>query len=143
MFPRMPSRVGFGRRAAVDFVVCFAGGGRIFSVFFFFFFFFERTRFCCKHEAACSLIYLSTSAGARTGCHYLVCLSVRLSVCVPVCVSVSVCVTCVVFTECKSCTRPISTNPLSTEAGEYGLTRGTWVFARRLDVVAVVGLLWI
>ena len=27
------------------------------------------------------------------------------------------------------------------EAGEYGLTRGTWVFARRLEVVAVAGLL--
>ena len=29
------------------------------------------------------------------------------------------------------------------EAGEYGQTRGTWVFARRLEVVAVAGLLWI
>ena len=29
------------------------------------------------------------------------------------------------------------------EAGEYGLTRGTWVFAHRLEVVAVAGLLWI
>ena len=29
------------------------------------------------------------------------------------------------------------------EAGEYGLTRGTWVFARRLEAVAVAGLLWI
>ena len=36
-----------------------------------------------------------------------------------------------------------STNPVSMEAGEYGLTRGTWVFARRLEVVAVAGLLWI
>ena len=39
--------------------------------------------------------------------------------------------------------RPISTNPVSMEAGEYGLTRGTWFFARRLEVVAVAGLLWI
>ena len=29
------------------------------------------------------------------------------------------------------------------EAGEYGLTCGTWVFARRLDVVAVAGRRWI
>ena len=27
--------------------------------------------------------------------------------------------------------------------GEYGLTRGTFVFARRLEVVAVAGLLWL
>ena len=44
---------------------------------------------------------------------------------------------------CESCTRPISTNPGSTEAGEYGLTRGTCFVARRLEVVAVAGLLWI
>ena len=68
-----------------------------------------------------------------TGCHYLISLSVCLSVCV----------TFVVFTDCESCTRPISTNPVSMEAGEYGLTRGTWGFARRLEVVAVAGLLWI
>ena len=57
--------------------------------------------------------------------------------------SVSVFVTFVVFTDCESCTRPISTNAVSMEAGEYGLTRGTWFFARRLEVVAVAGLLWI
>ena len=51
------------------------------------------------------------------------------------------CVTFVVFTDCESCTRPISTNPVSMEAGEYGLMRGTCFFARRLDVVAVAGLL--
>ena len=80
--------------------------------------------------------------GARTGCHYLISLSVYLSVCLSVHLS-SVCVTFVVFTDCESCTRPISTNPVSMEAGEYGLTRGTWVFARRLEVIAVAGLLWI
>ena len=47
----------------------------------------------------------------------------------------------VVFTDCESCTRPISTNPLSMEAGEYGLTRGTCFFARRLEVIVVAGLL--
>ena len=34
-----------------------------------------------------------------------------------------------------------STNPVSMEPGEYGLTRGTCFCARRLDVVAVAGLL--
>ena len=56
-------------------------------------------------------------------------------------VSVSVCVTFVVFTDCERCTRPISTNPGSTEAGEYGLTRGTCFVAHRLEVVAIAGLL--
>ena len=37
--------------------------------------------------------------------------------------------------------RPISTNPGSIKAGEYGLTRGTCFVARRLEVVAVAGLL--
>ena len=38
VFPRMPSQVGRGRRAAADFVVCFGWGG-FFPVFFLFFFF--------------------------------------------------------------------------------------------------------
>ena len=54
-----------------------------------------------------------------------------------------VCVTFVVFTDCESCTRSISTNPGSMETGEYGLTRWTCFVARRLEVVAVAGLLWI
>ena len=54
-----------------------------------------------------------------------------------------VCVTFVVFTDCESRTKPISTNPASMEAGEYGLMRGTCFVARRLEVVAVAGLLWI
>ena len=58
-------------------------------------------------------------------------------------VSVCVCVTFVVFTDCESCARPISTNPVSMEAGEYGLTRGTRFFVRRLEVVAVAGLIWV
>ena len=66
-------------------------------------------------------------------------MSVRRSVCV----SVSACVTFVVFTDCESCTRPISTHPRSMEAGEYGLTRGACFVAPRLEVVAVAGLLWI
>ena len=61
----------------------------------------------------------------------------KLSVCL------SVCVTFVLFTDCESCTKPISTNPGSMEAGEYGLTRGTCFVARRLEAVTVGGLLWI
>ena len=67
-----------------------------------------------------------------TGCHYLNSLSVCLSVCV----------TFVVFTDRESCTRPISTNPRSMGASEYGLTRGACLVARRLEGVAIAGLLW-
>ena len=56
--------------------------------------------------------------GVRTGCHYISSLSVRLSVCV----------TFVIFTDCESCTRSISTNPGSMETGEYGLTRGCLLY---------------
>ena len=52
------------------------------------------------------------------------------------------CVTFVVFTDCESCTRPISTNPRSMESGEYELTRGTCSTAYRLELHAVAGLLW-
>ena len=54
-----------------------------------------------------------------------------------------VCVTFVVLTDCESCTRPISTNPGSMEAGGYGLSCETCFVACRLEVVAVAGLLWI
>ena len=46
-------------------------------------------------------------------------------------------------TDCESCMRPISTNPGSMEAGEYGLTCGTCFLACRLELDAVAGLLWI
>ena len=138
VFPRMSSRVGRGRRAAVDIVVCFGWGGFL-SVFIFRFLFsfsLLRTHTAyCKYEATflnCP-IYLSTSTGVRTGCHNLI----SLSVCV------SVCVTFVVFTDCESCTRPIFINPGSMEASEYGLTRGACFVVCRLKVVAVAGLLWI
>ena len=39
--------------------------------------------------------------------------------------------------------KPISTNPGSMEAGECGLPRRTCFVARRLEVVAVPGMLWI
>ena len=64
-------------------------------------------------------------------------------VCLSVCLCPS-CVTFVVFTDCESCTRPISTNPGSmAEECEYGLPSGTCFIARRLEVVEVAGLLWI
>ena len=108
------------------------GVGRIFFVVIFRFFFFERTRPTASTRPPC-LMYLSTSTGVRTGCHYLV----SLFVCV------CVCVTFVLFTDCESCTMPVSTNSGSMEAGEYGLTRRTCFFARRLEVVAVAGLMWV
>ena len=71
--------------------------------------------------------------GVRTGCHHLISRSICLCECV----------TFVVFTDCERCTRPISTNPGSMEAGEYGLTRGTCFVTRRLGFVVIAGLLWI
>ena len=53
----------------------------------------------------------------------------------------TVCVAFVVFADCESCTKPISTNPGYMEAGEYGLTRGVCLVANPLEVVAVAGLL--
>ena len=77
-----------------------------------------------------------------------VCLFVRLSVCLSVCLPVCVLRMCnirvfYVFADCDSWTRPISTNRGSMEAHEYGLTRRTCFIARRVEVVAVAGLLWI
>ena len=66
VFRRVPSQGGRGRRAAVGFVVCF-GCAEIFL----FLFFFERTRHAASPRRPC-LIYLSTSTGVRTGCHYLI-----------------------------------------------------------------------
>ena len=64
-----------------------------------------------------------------------------LSVCM--CFFQCVCETFVVSTDCESCTRPISRNPESIEAGEYGPAHGTCFVARHLEVVAVDGLLCI
>ena len=128
------SRGGRGRWAGVHFVACFGWGG-FFRVFFLIFFFLEGTRLAVSMIPPC-LIYLFTSTGVRTGCHYFISLSVRLFVSV----LGSVCATFVVFTDFESCTKPISTNPGSMEAGEYGLTRGTCFVARHLEVAAVAGL---
>ena len=51
--------------------------------------------------------------------------------------------TFVVFTDCESCARPISTKPGSMEAGEHGLTRGARFVAVCSEVVAVAGLMWV
>ena len=69
--------------------------------------------------------------GVRTGWPCLI----RMHICL------SVCVTFVLFTDCNSCTRPISASPESMAAGHCGLTRGTCFVARRLEVVAVAGRL--
>ena len=104
------------------------GGAGFFAVFLFVFFPFERTRPAASMRSPC-LIYLSISTGVRTGCHYLI--------------SVSLCVIFVVFTDCESCTRAISTNSGSMETGKCGRTRGTCFITCRLEVVAVAGLLWL
>ena len=52
-------------------------------------------------------------------------------------------VTFAVFTVCERCTVPILTHSGSMEAGEYALRCGTCFVARRLELVAVAGLLWI
>ena len=151
VFRRAPSRGCRGRRAAVDFVVCFGWGG-FFRVFFPGFFFFERTRPGANMRPPC-LIYLSTRNEARPrersdrgrflpigkkASYYRGAYRVPLfSLCV------CQCVTFVVFTDCESCTKPISTNPGSMEAGERRLTRGTCFITCRLEVVAVAGLMWI
>ena len=54
---------------------CVLGGADFISVFFFRFFFFERTRLAASMRPPC-LIYLPTSTWVRTGCHYIISLSV-------------------------------------------------------------------
>ena len=73
--------------------------------------------------------------GVRTGFHYLLSLSVRLCVCQCMCNVRG-------FTDCESCTRPISTNPRPMAAVVFGLAHGTCFVARRLEVIAVAGLKW-
>ena len=124
----MPSRVARGRRAAVDFSLCVLGSGGFSRVFYRLFFFRTHTA-CCKYEAALHHLPLYWYRGAYR---------------VPLFnYSVSLIETFVVFSDGESCARPISTNPGSMEAGECGLTRGTYFVACRLKVVAVAGLLWI
>ena len=60
VFRRTPSRDGRGRRAAVDFVVCFGWGGFFCVSFFRLVFFFERTRTAASMRPLC-LTHLFTS----------------------------------------------------------------------------------
>ena len=71
-------------------------------------------------------MYLSTSTGVRTGCHYLI--SLYVSVCNAR------------FYWLRALYEADFHNPGSMLAREYGLTRGTRFVARCLEVVAVAGL---
>ena len=61
---------------------CVWGAADLFCFNFFLrlLFFFERTRPAVRMRAPC-LIYRSTSTGVRTGCHYLIGLSVSMCMC--------------------------------------------------------------
>ena len=134
---------------------CVFGWGGISLFLFLRFFFFEHTRPAAstrpRFASFTSLVVMTQGrrseatesvgafrakkplhTGVRTGCHCLICLSVCVCVCD---------IEFVVFTDCDSCTRQISTNPGPMEAGEYGLSRGTCFAARRLELVAVTGLI--
>ena len=123
--PCTPSRGGRGRRAAVDFFRGVFWVRRDFFVFFSRFLFFERTRPIAGTRPSC-LMYLSTSTGVRTGCHYLI--SLYVSVCNAR------------FYWLRALYEADFHNPGSMLAREYGLTRGTRFVARCLEVVAVAGL---
>ena len=84
LFRRIPCRGDYGRRAAVDVVVCFGCEG--ISCFFLFFFSSNAHGVLQVSTRLPCLIYLSTSTGVRTGCyctgcHYLISLSVCLCMC--------------------------------------------------------------
>ena len=112
-----------------------------FHAFFPFSFFLKLTRTAASMRPPC-LIGITTSTGVCTGFHYLCSLSAGLSVCLFVCVLLYLCVTLVVFTDCESCTRPISSTPGSTETGEHWLTCGG-CFVAAGEVFGVTALLWI
>ena len=121
---------------------CVVGGVDVFVFFSRLFFFFKHTRPTASTRPPLAsftslLVMRPFSAYRQKKPHN------RGAYRVPLFISLCVCVTFVVFTDCERCTWPISTNPESMEAGEYGLTRGTCFVARRLEVVAVAGLLWI
>ena len=115
------SRGGRGHRAAVDFVVCFGWGG-VFRVFCFSSTAHGLLQVCCRLDSFTSILvmrpFLSIGQNSLLPLlNYFVC----------------VCATFAFFTDCEMCTRPISTNPESIEASEYGLTRGARFVPRRLE----------
>ena len=61
-----------------------------------------------------------------------------------VCLLCTVCLVAYSFacSNCENCTRPISINPTSSEADELGLTLGTCLVTRRLELAAVTVPLW-
>ena len=126
MFRWTPSRAFRGRRAVVHYVVCLC----VWPEFIFVRICLLRTHTaCCKYDVA----FLDLPQ-----------LMKRVRFRVPLFrsfVGLHVCVTFVVFTDCECCTRAISTHPSFMQMGKYGLTRGTWFVARRLEMVAVAGLL--
>ena len=68
---RASSRGGRGRRAAVDFVVCFGWGEFLCFVFFRFFLFFERTRPAASmRPPLASFTSLLVPAGSRAAVYY-------------------------------------------------------------------------
>ena len=88
--------------------------------------------FCTKLQTPSSFLPIGKKplrTGVRTGCHYMIINSLYVCVC-----------NIRVFTDCERFTRPISTNPGSMEAAEYGLRCGTCFVARRLEMVEVAGL---
>ena len=111
-----------------------------------------RISLCVFGAAGCRVFVGGGGSGAHGLLQVRGCVASCISLLVPgcvqgaiiqlVCLSACVYVTFVVFTDCESCTRQISTNSGSMEAREYGLTRRTCFVARRLEVVAVAGLLW-
>ena len=111
VFHCTPSRGGRGRRDAVDifrgvFFWCLVGFPFFFRVVF--------------SSNAHYLLQVRGNLAFFTSLLVPVC--VQGAIILLVCLSVCVCV-CdiefVVFTDYKSCTRPISTNPVSMKAGEY------------------------
>ena len=75
-------------------------------------------------------------AGVRTGCHYLLNYLLSLSVCLWMC---NICR----FYWMRELYEGDFYKPGIYGSGHDGLTRGTGFIARRFEVVAVAGLLWI
>ena len=147
VFRCTPPRGDRVRRAAVDFVVGFGCGG--ISLFVDLFFFEKRTRPAASMRPP-FLIFLFYSnkavfclQGKKASSYRGACRAplFNSSACMSVCMCV--CATFVVFTDCESCTSSISTNPGCIETDKYEPTRGRCFVARRLEVIAVTGLLWI
>ena len=123
---------------------CVLGWGTDFSVFFFRFLFFSQ----CTRPVASMRPSLASFTSLLVTRPFLALRGKSLLIpgCLEGAIISFVCLsTCVfvVFSDCESCTRPISTNPGSMEAEQYGPTGGTCFLPCRLELDAVVGPLWI